>query len=140
MRRARPDEGYHLVSRDPLFTQGFTQVPIAVLDSPRLTPGPKCLYALLLRYAWQKKQTFVSQRRLSRQCGVTDRTIRRWMGELIAMGLARVHRPEPHRTNTYLLQDGSPAVLASLGVLERDEPTVSTSVDDWPDPFAEESP
>ena len=65
MVRKRPDEGYQLVAHDPLFAHGFTQVPNAVLDSPRLLSGPKCLYALLLLYAWGKKQTFVSQRRLS---------------------------------------------------------------------------
>ena len=44
------------------------------------------------------------------------------MGELIALGLVRVMRPEPHRTNIYLLADGTPAVLAALKVLDPEEP------------------
>lgn|SRR5579871_1229262 len=67
---------------DLLSARGFTQVPNHVLESAVLSPGAKLAYAMLLKYAWQNDYCFPGQRRLSKDMGVTDRSVRTYLQEL----------------------------------------------------------
>src|ERR1044071_7477941 len=76
------DRNIVLKGADVLTAKGFTQVPNHVLISPRLSPGAKLTYAMLLKYAWQNDYCFPGQGRLANDMGVTDRSVRTYLQEL----------------------------------------------------------
>lgn len=73
-----------LKGADALSVQGFTQVPNHMLKSPRITPGAKLAYTMLLSYAWQNDYCFPGQQRLGRDIGVSERSVRTYLQELEA--------------------------------------------------------
>lgn len=44
-----------LKGADLLSQKGFTQVPNHALESDKISPGAKLVYAMLLKYAWQNE-------------------------------------------------------------------------------------
>src|SRR5215212_3927159 len=88
---------------DPVLRQGFVQLPRAVLKAPKLTRNAKCLYALLLDYAWQEGSSFPGQLRLAEDLGVTDRTIRTDLAELKEFGLIDWKQRGMNKTNVYYI-------------------------------------
>lgn len=79
----------------------FAQVTTAVLRDPTLEPGPKTLYAVLCTYLYFGHDTaWPSQATLAEQCGVHERTIRKWMTTLKQAGLVTVEQ-RPGSTPLY---------------------------------------
>ena len=88
---------------DVLTTRGYTQVPNAVLTHPKLSPGAKLTYAMLLRYAWQDDRCFPGQERLAKDIGAGERSVRTYLKELETGGLVEIHQRGLGRSNLYVL-------------------------------------
>lgn len=104
MRVARPSENGVVWVEDETLRQGFTQIPNVLLRRPDLTVGAKLTYMVLLSYAWQQDSCFPGQLRMAADMGVSDRSVRTYLGELIAKGLLDVRRRGLGLTNLYLLK------------------------------------
>lgn len=88
---------------DALTVRGYTQVPNAILTHPKLSPGAKITYAMLLRYAWQEDRSFPGQERLAKDIGAGERSIRTYFKELETDGLVEIHQRGLGRSNLYIL-------------------------------------
>jgi hypothetical protein len=88
---------------DPVLRQGFAQLPRAVLKAPKLSRNAKCLYALLLDYAWQEGSCFPGQLRLSKDLDVSKRTIIYDLNELREYGLIDWRQRGMNKTNIYYI-------------------------------------
>ena len=88
---------------DRLSTHGFTQVPNYVLENSKLSPGAKLAYAMLLKYAWQNSFCFPGQERLAQDMGVSDRSVRTYIKELVTSKLLKISRRGQGKTNVYEL-------------------------------------
>lgn len=86
---------------DSTLRHGFAQIPRQVLRATGLSRNAKCLYALLLDYAWQEGSCFPGQPRLAHDLGVSDRTIRTDLDELREYGLVSWRRRGLSLTNVY---------------------------------------
>ena len=95
---------------------GFTQVPNAILRDPTLPIQAKTLYAVLLSYAWQDGQTWVSQDTLSQALGCRPRAIRSWLTTLEQRGLISSESRGVGRSNRYHLRHQPAAGAADTGV------------------------
>lgn len=101
---------------DALSAQGFTQVPNHMLRSSRISPGAKLAYTMLLSYAWQNDYCFPGQDRLSRDIGVSERSVRSYLQELEAKEFLTIKRQGQGRPNLYILdvrQRAKPAKTSS---------------------------
>ncbi|WP_449240379.1 helix-turn-helix domain-containing protein [Desulfoscipio gibsoniae] len=94
-----------LVILDPTLKKGFTSVPNKVLFAPVLSMAAKCLYAILLAYAWQEDECFPGQERLAKAAGCTDRTVRKYLDELKQLGLVSWIQRGLNQTNIYYIHD-----------------------------------
>lgn len=92
-----------LEGADMLTRKGFTQVPNHVLESSKISPGAKLVYAMLLKYAWQDDSCFPGQERLAEDMGVTDRSVRTYIDELKTHDFLKVKRQGQGRPNKYYL-------------------------------------
>lgn len=97
-----------IVVEDAGLAAGFTMVPNFVLRAPGLSPGAKLVYGLLLSYAWQDGACFPGQERLAGDAGVSDRTVRAYLGELKDAGLVRVEQRGLGKTAVYTLTAQAP--------------------------------
>jgi hypothetical protein len=88
---------------DALSQRGFTQVPNHILESPNISPGAKLTYAMLLKYAWQNDFCFPGQKRLAKEMGVTDRSVRTYLQELETRAFVRIQQRGLGRPNRYEL-------------------------------------
>jgi hypothetical protein len=88
---------------DALTVRGYTQVPNTILMHPKLSPGAKITYAMLLRYAWQEDQCFPGQERLAKDIGAGERSIRTYLKEIETEGLVEIHQRGLGRSNLYVL-------------------------------------
>jgi len=88
---------------DPNLKQGFAQIPRPVLKAKRLSRNAKCLYALLLDYAWQQGSCFPGQQKLAEDLDVTDRTVRTDLTELRDYGLIDWKRRGLTLSNIYYI-------------------------------------
>lgn len=78
-------------------------VPEALLKYTGITRGAKSLYGVLARYAGADGLCFPRQRRLAVDLAASERSIQRWVSELVAAGLlARARRGRGNRANSYL--------------------------------------
>jgi hypothetical protein len=75
-----------------------------VLRDPRLSLGAKALYALLKSYAWQDSTTHPGVKRMCRDAGCSDRTLKKFMDELVDAGLIEVKRRGQGKTNLYIFK------------------------------------
>lgn len=91
-------------ARKTILRDGFLVTPRTVLRTTGLSHRAKELYTLLFDFAWQSGRAFPGQVRLAAMLGVTDRSIRTYLAELVAAGLLTVRRRGQGRTNIYLLQ------------------------------------
>jgi len=64
------------------FEGGFTSIPNRILENNDLSLGARMTYAMLLKYAWQKDFCFPAQQQLAQDLGITDRSVRTFLGEL----------------------------------------------------------
>lgn len=81
--------GYDVRRKSP---HPFVQVATCVARDSKLSMQARALYAIILSYARQDGETFVSQARLAQDSGVTDRTIRNWLKELVDAKLVTITR------------------------------------------------
>ncbi len=88
---------------DKSLKKGFAQVPRIVLKAERLSRNAKCLYALLLDYAWQKDSCFPGQDKLAKDLCISERTIRRDLIELKEYGLIDWNQRGKNKTNLYYI-------------------------------------
>jgi DNA-binding transcriptional ArsR family regulator len=94
-----------VIHRDETTQSGFTQIPNNILLDPRLTCQARLCYAILKSYAWQKDNSFPGQAKLAEQMGLTDRSVRVYLTELVECGLVTVERRGVKQTNIYYLED-----------------------------------
>jgi len=106
------DRNIVLKGADAATSRGFTQVPNFLLRSPRLTPGDKLSFAMLLSYAWQNDFCFPGQEALGRDLGLAERSVRRHLKSLEALGLLTIRRRGLGKTNIYELNLQSSTLLA----------------------------
>jgi hypothetical protein len=59
------DRNIVLKGADAASSRGFTQVPNFLLRSPRLNPGDKLCFAMVLSYAWHNDSCFPGWPRIS---------------------------------------------------------------------------
>lgn len=84
-------------------TKGYTQVPNFVLQNPKLSIGAKITYAMLLKYAWYDDHCFPGQERLAKDIGTTDRSVRRYLGELEKSQFVKITQRGLGKVNIYEL-------------------------------------
>jgi hypothetical protein len=83
---------------------GFTLLSNLVLLDTALTDGAKVTYLVLLHHARQAGSCFPGQERLSVERGVTERSVRSHLKELVERGLITIERRGQARTNLYWLE------------------------------------
>ena len=88
---------------DPVSAGGFTQVPNAVLNDPKISLSAKVIYAKLLSYAWHNESVFPGQERMAQEIGAGKRTVVRAVAELERVGYLEVQRRGQGLTNRYVL-------------------------------------
>jgi hypothetical protein len=93
-----------LIIKDSTLKNGFTSVPNIVLTS-NISFGAKVIYALLLMFAWQNKETFPGQSRLAQAAGCTERTVRTYLSELKKIGLITWKQRGLTKTNIYYINE-----------------------------------
>lgn len=72
-----------------------------IIENPKLPPGPKLLWITLRRYDWNGESiAFPSTATLAKNLATTERTVRRWMAELVNLGLVE-RQSRCGATNTY---------------------------------------
>jgi hypothetical protein len=83
-------------------------IPNCILRCPDLSAGAKLTYARLCQYAGKDGEAFPTQETIGNEIGeVNERTVRRYLTELIEFGLLDVIRPEgveklKHKSNRYI--------------------------------------
>jgi DNA-binding transcriptional ArsR family regulator len=92
-----------LKGADAATARGFTQVPNFLLKSKKLSSGDKMAFAMLLSYAWQNDFCFPGQLRLADDLGLDERSVRRHLKSLEAIGLLAIQRRGQGKTNIYEL-------------------------------------
>lgn len=92
-----------LKGADAATAKGFTQVPNFLLKSKKLSSGDKMAFAMLLSYAWQNDFCFPGQIRLADDLGLDERSVRRHLKSLEAIGLLAIQRRGQGKTNIYEL-------------------------------------
>jgi alkylhydroperoxidase/carboxymuconolactone decarboxylase family protein YurZ len=93
-----------LVFLDENLRHGFTQIPNVVLRNPELTSTSKCLYALLLSYAWQTQSCFPGHDTLACELGCTRQTIINSLNELREYKLINWKRRGLGKVNIYYIE------------------------------------
>ena len=85
----------------------FATVPEELLFDPTISPGARCLYAILDRHADGDGRMWPGMRRLAGLLGVTEETARKFRAELEANGWleneGQPNSPEGFGTNRYVL-------------------------------------
>jgi DNA-binding transcriptional ArsR family regulator len=92
-----------LKGADAATARGFTQVPNFLLKTKKLSSGDKMAFAMLLSYAWQNDFCFPGQLRLADDLGLDERSVRRHLKSLEAIGLLAIQRRGQGKTNIYEL-------------------------------------
>jgi len=98
-----PDQRSPIIVEDETLRAGFTAIPNYIMRHPKIKPGAKLAYFVLLSYAWQQDSCFPGQDRMAEDMGVDRRSIIRYIQELVAAGLVRVDRRGLGQTNVYTL-------------------------------------
>lgn len=89
---------------DKVEAKGYAQISNALLRCPRISLQAKGFYALLKSYAWQDPATFPGVKRLCKDTGASDNTIKKYRDELIEAGLLEVKRRGRGKTNLYIFK------------------------------------
>lgn len=86
---------------DKTLAAGFTQIPNAVIRNPALSMQAKLMYGLLLSYAWDDPEAYPGLKRMRRDTGAKEDTLRRYVRELVEHNLIDVKRRGQGKTNLY---------------------------------------
>lgn len=97
-----PTHHGRIVVHDAVLARGFVQVPMVVLELPDLAPGPKLVYALLLRFAWEG-DGYPGHAAAAERVGLSEASVYRYIRQLHETGLVSVEREDFGATNTYHL-------------------------------------
>ena len=95
------DRNLILKGADLATQKGWTGVPNFILESKDISVGAKLTYAMLLKYAREKAESFPGQDRLAVDMGTGKRSIVRYIAELEKVGLLTVKRRGQGRSNIY---------------------------------------
>ena len=95
------EKNIKLIGADAFSQRGFTQVPNAILRSPKISPGAKLTYTLLLSYAWHDDFCFPGQDRLAEDMGIARQTANRHVKELADKGFINIKRQGLNKPNLY---------------------------------------
>jgi predicted transcriptional regulator len=82
---------------------GYARLPRPVLKARGLSERAKCIYTLLLDYAWQQESCFPGQETMACDLDMSVDTIQRGLQELRDYGLIDWKRQGFNRTNTYYI-------------------------------------
>jgi hypothetical protein len=82
---------------------GFTAIPNRILENPDLSLGARMVYAMLLKYAWQKDFCFPAQERLADDLGIGTRSVRTYLNELREAKLIKWRQQGLNRPNVYFI-------------------------------------
>ncbi len=94
-----------LVILDPVLRRGFTSIPNCVLFAPDLSMAAKCLYTILLSFAWQEDECWPGQDRLAGAAGCHVNTVEKYLKELRDYGLISWKRRGLNRPNIYFVHN-----------------------------------
>jgi hypothetical protein len=89
--------------------RGFTKVPNEILEDSTITLPARMLYIILLSKAWTKNQVFPGQKHLAAKMGINDRSVRKYLSELVGNGLIVRQRRGLTKTNIYTLNKWIPS-------------------------------
>lgn len=88
---------------DKSLKEGFASMPRKVLRAKGLSRNAKCIYALLLDYAWQEGSCFPGQDRLAEDLNISVDTVRKDLNELKDYGLISWTQRGLNKTNIYYI-------------------------------------
>lgn len=93
-----------LEGADILSAGGYTNVPNFILQTKLLSAKAKLVYAVLLSYAYgNKNSAFPGQKRLAKDCGISERSVWTALKDLEKKGFINVYQRGLGRTNLYIL-------------------------------------
>jgi hypothetical protein len=95
------DRNLRLKGADIATQRGWTGVPNFILESKHISAGAKLIYAMLLKYAREMDECFPGQERLAKDMGNGERSVRRWLQELVQVGLISIKKRGQGRPNLY---------------------------------------
>jgi DNA-binding MarR family transcriptional regulator len=103
-RYGNSDKDIVLDGADLISQKGFTLIPNYVLHTNKISAYAKLVYAVLLSYAWGKKNSsFPGQQALIEDSGLSESTVRRAIRELEAASFITVIQRGQGKTNLYIL-------------------------------------
>ena len=85
-----------------LLGAGFIQTPIVVLRDPDLSAGAKLVFGALLWYLW-RGGTYPGQAEMGHEFGLSERSVRTYLGELQNRGYLAAKRHGLGQPNTYTI-------------------------------------
>lgn len=85
-----------------ILSGGFIQLPTKILLDDRLSPGAMKAYTILLWYNF-KHHRYPGHGQASADFGIPERSLKRYLGELIAIGHVKRLRHGRGRPNSYHL-------------------------------------
>ena len=97
-----PNEFEGVVCDGKILVGGFLQVPLKILLNPRLSPGARLAYQILLYYAW-KNRPYPGHAAAAEGFGLPQRSLERYLSELITDGQVNVFRRGRGQPNCYYL-------------------------------------
>lgn len=97
-----PDTDQIIIEEERI-RENYTRMPNTVLRRADISTGAKLTYMMLLSYAHHQNFCFPGQARLASDLGVGERSVVRYIQELVTSGLLRVKRRGLGRTNVYTL-------------------------------------
>ena len=94
-----------IIIENEMLRAGFAALPYVVLRDTQLSIGARLTYAVLLSYAWQDESTFVGQKQMAEDMGISERHLRRFLAELSRANYIVIARADKRFGNTYILKD-----------------------------------
>lgn len=94
-----------IIIENEMMRAGFAALPYVVLRDTKLSIGARLTYAVLLSYAWQNDSTFVGQKKMARDMGISERQLQRYLYELRDNQHIEISREDKRFNNTYIIKD-----------------------------------
>lgn len=98
------DSGKWAQFEDKAEASGYAQISNALLRCPVISLQAKGLYALLKSYAWQDAKTYPGIKRLCKDTGASDNTLKKYRDGLVEVGLLEVRKRGQGNTNLYIFK------------------------------------
>ena len=94
-----------VIVENEILRAGFAALPYVVLRDTRLSIGARLTYAVLLSYSWQDNETFAGQEKMSKDMGISERQLQRYLYELRDRRYIDISREDKRFNNTYIIKD-----------------------------------